>query len=263
VATVLGLLRFHASSIPRRTFVPRGLSLFEDEEVILAVGLGEVVAGDLAEAGALDLGSDDGLIEAMVGAVAVAVNDAEAGAGLERRAQVGEDELGAGDLVVDLQHQGSVEGVGLELRVVGRAYERFDIGKVLALGTLLDVGDGFGVDGLGDDAAIGADAAGGADTEPAAAGTDVGDGAAGFELQEVHDVVDLEALVATRLLEGSEVAGVGRAGGMRGRSGVLRPKVWREDDGNGEEGGERQESQISEYSTVRHNYLWRVSRQGK
>jgi hypothetical protein len=26
---------------------------------------------------------------------------------------------------------------------------------------------------------------------------------------------------------------------MRGRSGVLRPKVWREDDGNGEEGGEQ------------------------
>jgi hypothetical protein len=77
----------------------RGLSLFEDEEVILAVGLGEVVAGDLEEARALDLGADDGLVEAVVGTVAIAVNYAETGTGVERHAQVGENELGVGDLV--------------------------------------------------------------------------------------------------------------------------------------------------------------------
>ena len=57
---------------------------FEDEKVILAVGLGEIVTRDLAEAGALDFGTYDGLIEAVVGAVAVFVDDAEAGTGLER-----------------------------------------------------------------------------------------------------------------------------------------------------------------------------------
>lgn len=53
----------------------RGLSLFEEEEVVLAVGLGEVVTGYLAESRAPDLGANDGLIEAVVGAVAVAKLD--------------------------------------------------------------------------------------------------------------------------------------------------------------------------------------------
>ena len=99
----------------------RGLSLFEDEEVVLAVRLGEIVAGDLAEAGALDLGSDDGLVEAMVRAVAVVINDAEAGAGLERRAQVGENEAGDGRSRGRPSASGQHRGVGLELGVVGRA----------------------------------------------------------------------------------------------------------------------------------------------
>ena len=47
----------------------------------------------------------------------------------------------------------------------------------IALGSLLDIGDGFGIDVFGDHAAIGADAAGGADAEPSTPGADVGDGA--------------------------------------------------------------------------------------
>jgi len=78
----------------------------------LAVGLGEGVAGYLVEAGRFYFGAEDGFVEAVVGAGAVAIDDAEAGSGLEGGAEVGEHELGVGDLVVDLQHQGGVEGVG-------------------------------------------------------------------------------------------------------------------------------------------------------
>jgi hypothetical protein len=96
---------------------------------------------------------------------------------------------------------------------------------VLAPGTLLNVSNGLRVDFLGDDAATGSDAAGGADTEPTAAGADIGNGAAGFQAQQIHDAVDLEAFVAARLLEDAEVAGIRCAGWVRGR--CLRPNDWR------------------------------------
>jgi hypothetical protein len=235
----LQILMLLLTSLEKSTKPRSRLFLFEDEEVILAVGLGEIVAGDLVEAGALDFGTYGGLIEAVVGAVTIFVNDAEAGTGFEGRTQVGEHELGMGDLVVDLQHQGGIQRVRRELRVVRCAQERFDIGKMLALSALLDVGNGFGVDVLCNDAAVGCNAAGRADAEPAAAGADVGDGAAGFEVQEVHDAVDLEALVAAGRLEDAQVAGVGRAGGVRRRSGSLRSQARHGDDGNSYESGEQ------------------------
>ncbi len=78
----------------------------------MAVGFGEGVAGYLVEAGRFYFGAEDGFVEAVVGAGAVAVDDAEAGSGFEGGVEVGEDELGVGDLMVDLEHEGGVEGVG-------------------------------------------------------------------------------------------------------------------------------------------------------
>ena len=198
-----------------------GLTLFEDEEVILAVGLGEGVAGYLVEAGRFYFGAEDGFVEAVVGAVAVAVDDAEAGSGLEGGAEVGEHELGMGDLVVDLQHEGGVEGVGGEVGIVGGAEEGMDVGEALAGGAVADGGDSGGIDVFGDDGAGGADTFRGADGEPAATGADVGYCAAGVEVEEIHDVVDLEALIAARLFEDAEISGVGGAGGVGWRRGGL------------------------------------------
>ena len=58
------------------------LGSFEDEEVVVLVALGEVVLLDEAEAGALDFGDDDVGVDAVVGAVAGVVDDAEEAAGL-------------------------------------------------------------------------------------------------------------------------------------------------------------------------------------
>ena len=142
------------------------LSLFKDEEVILPVGLGEIIAGDLAEAGPFNLGADDRLVEAVVRAIAILVDDAEASSGLKRHSKIGKDKLGMRDLVVDLQHQGSVERIRRELWIIGSPQERLDITEMLALGSLLDIGDAFGVDVLSDDPAVRSDPAGGANAEP-------------------------------------------------------------------------------------------------
>src|ERR1700678_4359887 len=52
-------------------------------------------------------------------------------------------------------------------------------------------------------------------------------------MQQIHDTVDLQALVAAGLFEDAEVAGVGCAGGVRWRSRSLRRKIWRGQNDNG------------------------------
>jgi len=158
--------------------------------------------------------------------------------GFSAGAQVRQNERGMGDLVVDLQHQGCVEGIRRKFGIIGCAQQGHDVAEVLSLGALLNVGDGFRVDLFGDDASVGGDAASGADTEPTAPGADVGNGAAGFDVQQIHDAVDLEALVAARLFENAQVTGVRCAGWMRGRRGRLRPQERRGDESNSEEKGE-------------------------
>ena len=63
----------------------KNLSLYEDEEVIFVVSLSKVVAAYLTKTGVLNLSSNNGLVKAVIGAIAIAVDDAEAGAGFERR----------------------------------------------------------------------------------------------------------------------------------------------------------------------------------
>jgi hypothetical protein len=128
-----------------------------------------------------------------------------------------------GDLVVDLEHERGVEGVGCEVGVVGRAELGVDVGEMFAGGAIADSGDGFGVDVFGDDEAGGADALGGADAEPSAAGADIGYGAAGVEVEEVHYAVDLEALIAVGVFKDAEVSGVRGAGGVLWR---CRDLIW-------------------------------------
>jgi hypothetical protein len=203
----------------------------EDEEVVLAGGFSEVVAANLLKAGVFDSGAEDGFVKAVVGTAAVAVDDAEAGAGSERGAEMGEEALRVGDLVVDLEHEGGIEGVGREVGVVGCAENGLDVGEVLALGALADGGNGFGVDVFGDDfaPAMGAagDTFGGADGEPAAACAEVGHDGAGLEIEEIHDAVDLEFVGAIFALEYAEIAGVGSACGvLHSRSRGLRGR-WR------------------------------------
>ena len=168
----------------------------------------------------------------MVRTIAVLINDAEAGAGLERRAQVGEKKLGVGDFVVDLQHQRGIERAGREFGVVGRTQQGLNVRQMLSLGAILDGGDVLRVNVLSDDAAARRNAAGGADAEPAATGANVGHGAAGLNVEQVHNAVDLEPLFAARIFEDVKVASVWGAGGVRGRR--LRLKLRGEDDGKGE-----------------------------
>src|SRR6185312_14777932 len=66
------------------------LGFLEDQEVILTVVLGEVVSPHLMEAGAFHFFTKNFFVEAVVGAGAVAVDDAEARAGLHRGTQCGE-----------------------------------------------------------------------------------------------------------------------------------------------------------------------------
>jgi hypothetical protein len=84
------------------------------------------------------------------------------------------------DLVVDLQHQGSIERIRRELWIIGSPQERLDITEMLALGALLDIGDAFGVDVLSDDPAVRSNPAGGADAEPAPTGADISNDDTGF-----------------------------------------------------------------------------------
>jgi hypothetical protein len=215
-------------------------AFFENQKVILAIRLGEIVAGDLAEAGVLHLGAHNGLVKTMVRARAVTVNDAEASAWLQRRAQIGKHQWGMRDFVVNLQHQGGVERAGCELGVVGCAQNRFYVGQLLALGPLLNVSDGLGVNFLRDDPPIGSNAAGSTDTKPASAGANISDDAPGFELQKVHHAVDLQALPAARVFKDAKVAGVRRAGGVGSRR--LRLKDWGK---NSNSDGDENEEQIA------------------
>jgi hypothetical protein len=198
-------------------------AFFENQKVILAIRLGEIVAGDLAEAGVLHLGAHNGLVKTMVRARAVTVNDAEASAWLQRRAQIGKHQWGMRDFVVNLQHQGGVERAGCELGVVGCAQNRFYVGQLLA-----------------HDPPIGSNAAGSTDTKPASAGANISDDAPGFELQKVHHAVDLQALPAARVFKDAKVAGVRGAGGVGSRR--LRLKDWGK---NSNSDGDENEEQIA------------------
>ena len=112
------------------------LGSFEDEKVVVLVALGEVVLLDEAEAGALDFGDDDVGVDAVVGAVAGVVDDAEEAAGLHRRPEVGEERGRVRDLVVDAGREGGVEGVGGEFGVVLGAQDGGDVGEVLLGGAV-------------------------------------------------------------------------------------------------------------------------------
>jgi hypothetical protein len=217
------------------SWVGIGLFLLEDEEVVLAVGFGEVVAACLFEAGAFDFGADDFFVEAVVGSVAVAVDDAEESAGAHGGVEIGEENLGVGDLVVDLQHQCGVDGIGEEFGVVGCAEVGLDVEEVFLDGALADGVDGLGVDVFCNDVAGGADALCGADGEPAASGADVGYGFAAADVEQVHDAVDLEVFGAAGVLEDVEVAGVGRTGGVCGKRGLRLGCGKCEGEGGGEE----------------------------
>jgi len=64
------------------------------------------------------------------------------------------------------------------------------------------------------DAPVGGDAACSADAEPAAAGAYVRHRAAGLEVKQIHDPVNLQTLIAARLLKDAEIPGVRGAGGV-------------------------------------------------
>jgi hypothetical protein len=58
------------------------------------------------------------------------------------------------------------------------------------------------------------------------------------DVQQIHDAVDLETLVAARFFENAQVAGVGCAGGMRSRGRGLRPQERRGEEGDNKKNGE-------------------------
>jgi hypothetical protein len=194
----------------------RALLLREEQEVVVLVVAGEVVVAGVVEAGAFDFVSDYVGVDAVVGAVAIVVDDAEEGAGLHGGEEVGEQDGRVRDLVVDAEHEGCVDGVGWEFGVVGRAEEWLDVGVIFAGGAVADGVDGVLVDVFGDDFAGWADAVGGADREPASAGAYVGYSFAGRDAQHVHDAVDVELVGSGGVFEDAEVAGVGGAGGVCG-----------------------------------------------
>ncbi len=209
------------------------LAFFKDEEVVLAIVFGEVETADLAKPGALDFGADSGFGEAVVVALAVFVNDAEAGVVAHGKMERGEHWLRVGDLVVDLQHQHGVDGVGWEFGVLGCAEDGLNVVEVFFIGTLLDGLDVLRINVFRVDDALGADLFGGKHGEPASTCADVCNAAARQDVEQIHDAVDVQALGAAGGFEDAEVAGVGRAGGVLLRS--LR--------GGGECGGEREEGE--------------------
>ncbi len=105
-------------------------------------------------AGLGHLALDYVVVEAVVGSVAIAVDDADLGSGLERCADELHEGDGMRDLVVDLEEQDRVDGVGGEFGVIGCAQDGADVGQLLGDGALVDVVDGPGVDVLGDDGAL-------------------------------------------------------------------------------------------------------------
>src|SRR6185312_7435247 len=190
------------------------LGFLEDQEVILTVVLGEVVSPHLMEAGAFHFFTKNFFVEAVVGAGAVAVDDAEARAGLHRGTQRGEHEFRVRDLVVDLQHQHGVDAVLWQLRVVGCAEDRLDVAEVFVVGALADGVDVLRIDVFGEHCAGGADASCGENGEPAATCAYVRDRFAGCDVQQIHHAVDVQAFGAAGALKDTEVAGVGSTGGM-------------------------------------------------
>lgn len=99
----------------------------------------------------------------------------------------------------------------------------------------MDGVDGVRVDVLGVNDAVGSDAAGGPNGEPSAACADVGYVRAGAELEDVHDALNLELLVAGGVFEDGEITGVGGAGGVR--RGRRRGDLGVKRQGPGEQGG--------------------------
>src|SRR4029077_16668080 len=112
----------------------------------------------------------DVAVDAVILGFAVAVDDADLGAGAKSGAQVAQESDGLGDLVVGLQEQNGVDLVGGQEGVVFVAEDGVHVMELFFLGAVFDVVDGFGVDVDGVDTARVCDAAGGKDGEEAGSG---------------------------------------------------------------------------------------------
>src|ERR1700728_4317321 len=148
-------------------------SLLEDQEIVLLVCLGEVVAGDLAETGMFNLSTNDGLVQTMIRTVAILINNAEACPWFKGGVQIGQQKRGMRDFVVDLQHQGGVERVGRKPGIVRRSEDGFDITKVLGMRALLNGSNRCGINFFSYHTPVGSHAAGSTHAEPTAPGPDV------------------------------------------------------------------------------------------
>ena len=86
------------------------------------------------------------LLNTMILAVAVTVDDAETGAAAKRPSQVFQQDYRSGDLVVGLQYQNGIHAVGRQLRIIRRAENGFHIVESFFLHSIVDVLDRFGID---------------------------------------------------------------------------------------------------------------------
>jgi len=243
----------------------RDLGFFEDHEVLPGE---EVVGAEVGEAGGGHF--EDGLFlghfvegfDGDGGVFGAVFEEVNAAAGAEG----GDDGLhhfpGVGELVIGIDEEGGVDGVGGELDAVDGAEVGFDVGEAEFLFAFLEVVDHLLLDIDGDDLALG-DEGGEFEGVVAGAGADVGDDGVGGELETghgaaggflflavvafepvdgwvAHDVGDFAAEVE---LAGAVAAGGGggvEGGGWGGGSGCFRCwgfRCWRFGSWSGSWGG--------------------------
>src|SRR5262245_53781286 len=116
------------------------------------------------------------------------------------------------DFVIRLEQQHRVDAVLRKQGIVLTALNRPDILEMLSLGTIIDVGDGCGIDINRVHKPRRSDAFSRTDSEPARSRPNVSNCASGLETEDVHYSIDLELLVAVRIFKDRQIACIGLAG---------------------------------------------------
>src|SRR5438105_15108842 len=173
----------------------------EDEEVVLAVGFYKIILLDEAIAGLCSFLDHNILLDAMILAIAVAIDNADRRATSKRLAQVLQQEDRRCDFVVGLEYQNGIHAVRRQLRIVRSAQDGTNGAHSFFAYPLVYVFDRFGIDVHGIDSTVLPNAFCRPHSEPARAGSDISNTASGVNIKNVHHPLDLYVLVTNRILE--------------------------------------------------------------
>ncbi|MFM1945491.1 MAG: hypothetical protein RI897_4473 [Verrucomicrobiota bacterium] len=126
-----------------------------------------------------------------IGVIGTELDEGDTATGFEGGADGFDHFVGVGEFVVDVDHDGEVDGIGREFGVGDSAESRDDVGESELPGVLLEGRDHFGLDIDGVDFAGLADGAGVASGMVTGAGADIGDGLAGLDFEEGNEALGL------------------------------------------------------------------------